>query len=89
MGRIGEEAAGSMAQMGANRERHGLVEDMDRIRKRRAVVWREREQVAQSRGILYMVRVCIYRDNIDAHPLSGVACFDRIESTLLLQRCRR
>lgn len=59
VGRIGEETAGWMAQSGASREHQRLLSTTDKLRQRRAAVWRERELVANTRGRFVQFRRCL------------------------------
>ncbi|CAM9370586.1 unnamed protein product, partial [Ectocarpus sp. 13 AM-2016] len=56
VGWIGEGTAGWMAQSEARREHHRLLEEVGKVRRRRAAVWRERELLAKTRAELARCR---------------------------------
>ncbi|CAM9319950.1 unnamed protein product [Ectocarpus sp. 8 AP-2014] len=56
VGWIGEGTAGWMAQSEAKREHHRLLEEVGKVRRRRAAVWRERELLAKTRAELARCR---------------------------------
>lgn len=51
-GRIGQDAAGGMGQLmvRVHAECRGLEQELDKVTKRRAAVWKETETLARARG---------------------------------------